>query len=132
VETRRHRYECEIAFADTDASGRVHFSNILRYVERAEHDFFKLCEIEMISENVGWPRVRVSCEYERSLRFGGWAIVKLLLKRVGGSSVTWGFEVLCGEGELAAKGEMVSVKVDADGKAMAITEDERERMEGVR
>ncbi|MGJ8633972.1 MAG: acyl-CoA thioesterase [Luteolibacter sp.] len=132
METIRHRYECEIAFADTDASGRVHFSNILRYVERAEHDFFRHCGVKLIGKDVGWPRVKVSCEYERSLIFGGWAIVKLQLKRVGGSSLTWAFEVHSKEGERAARGEMVCVKVDGLGAAVAISFVEKQRLEGAK
>ena len=36
-----HRHACEVAFGDTDASGWMHFPNIFRYFEAAEHTFLK-------------------------------------------------------------------------------------------
>ena len=41
-----------VAFADTDASGRVHFTAILRYVEDAEHAYLAEKGIELPFENI--------------------------------------------------------------------------------
>ena len=38
MESPLHRYMCEVAFGDTDASGWMHFPNVFRYAEAAEHE----------------------------------------------------------------------------------------------
>jgi acyl-CoA thioester hydrolase len=124
VEKVCHRYACEVAFSDTDASGRAHFSRILVFVERAEHDFLRQAGIEVFSEG-GWPRVRVSCDYRKPLVFQDRIEVSLALKKVGHASLTWGFEITKGGAELVATGEMVTVKVDRKGAPAVVTEAER-------
>ncbi len=133
MQSVRHRFTCEVPFSDTDASGRVHFSRILGYVERAEHDFLKQVGIEVFAEESGgWPRVRVSCDYKNPLYFQDRIEVKLALKRVGSSSLGWEFEITKGGSETVACGEMVTVKVDKEGSPSALTVEEREVLEGAR
>jgi acyl-CoA thioester hydrolase len=59
LETIRHRQQSEVAFSDTDASGWVHFSKILCYVERAEHAFLSSVDIAIFSNSNSSPRVKV-------------------------------------------------------------------------
>ena len=130
MEKACHRYKCEVSFSDTDASGWVHFSRILVFAERAEHDFLKLAGIGVFeSGRGGWPRVRVVCDYKRPLRFQDAIEVEIDLKEIGNTSLTWRFEIKKGDGELAATGEMVSVKVNDSGAASHITKAEKELLE---
>ena len=50
-----------VEFADTDMAGIVHFSNYLRYMEMAEHDFLRSIGFSVNGtiegRHVGWPRV---------------------------------------------------------------------------
>jgi YbgC/YbaW family acyl-CoA thioester hydrolase len=130
VEPPCHRYECEVAFADTDASGWVHFSKALIYVERAEHDFLRKLGVDVFDRaKGGWPRVKVSCEYKRPLVFQERIAVLLTLDHVGGSSLVWKFQIMKAHGELAAHGEMVTVKVNAAGEVAGISEADKNLLE---
>ena len=126
-----HRYEFEVAFSDTDASGRVHFSKMLGYAERAEHEFLTAAGIDVFDPGKqGWPRVRVSCDFVSALKFGDRAEVCLGLSKVGSSSLHWKFEIVDEEAKPIAVGEMMTVKVNGSGVATALSDGERETLEG--
>lgn len=126
-----HRYVCEVAFADTDASGWVHFSKILHYPERAEHDFLEKCGLLVFDRSQGgWPRVRVVCDYARPLRFRDQITVELGVGKVGSGSVMWLFRVLGVDGKVAASGEMVTARVNGEGKPVRLSDGERAVLEG--
>lgn len=119
-----------IAFGDTDASGWMHFPNIFRYVEHAEHDFLRSREIMVFDRaQGGWPRVKVSCEYKRPFLTGDRFEVLLAISRIGASSLVWDFEVLNANGEVAAFGSMTNVRVDHEGKPTLISEEDRGKLE---
>jgi len=121
-----HRHACEIAFGDTDASGWMHFPNIFKYVEEAEHAFLRSRGILVFDrEQGGWPRVKVSCDYKRPFRCGDRFEVLLAISRIGASSVAWTFEVLNAAGEIAAFGSMTNVRVDHEGRPKLISDLER-------
>jgi len=64
-----HRVE----FADTDMAGIIHFASYFRYMEVTEHAFFRSLGFSIfpraMEQSVGWPRVHVSCDFKRPLRF---------------------------------------------------------------
>jgi YbgC/YbaW family acyl-CoA thioester hydrolase len=125
-----HRHACKVAFGDTDASGWMHFPNIFRYFEEAEHAFLKSRGILVFDRaQGGWPRVKVSCDYKRPLLTGDKIEVLLEIPRIGDSSLTWNFEILTSFGDLAAFGSVTIVRVDHEGKPQAISNDERARLE---
>ena len=126
-----HRYACEVAFGDTDASGWMHFPNVFRYVEAAEHEFLRARGILVFDRaEGGWPRVKVSCDYKRPLLGGDRVEVLLSILRLGGSSITWNFEVLNSAGEIASFGSMTNVRVDHQGRPQLISEAERSALSG--
>jgi acyl-CoA thioester hydrolase len=123
-----HRQLSEVAFSDTDASGWVHFSKILSYVENTVHRFFHSLGIPVFSNNSAWPRVKKSCDYRSPLRFQDPFEVILSLTKIGISSIHRQFQILKPDTTLVAEGEMVSAKVDSAGKSTAITEGERTKL----
>jgi YbgC/YbaW family acyl-CoA thioester hydrolase len=130
MEAPLHRHACEVAFGDTDASGWMHFPNIFRYFEEAEHAFLKSRGILVFDRSQGgWPRVKVSCDFKRPLLTGDRIEVRLAVLRIGASSVTWDFEVLTASGDLAAFGNVTTVRVDHEGKPQLISETERAALE---
>jgi acyl-CoA thioester hydrolase len=130
MEAPLHRHACEVAFGDTDASGWLHFPNIFRYVEAAEHALLKSREILVFERTQGgWPRVKVSCDYKRPLRFGARIEVQLAIARISASSVTWSFEILTSAGETAAFGSMTTVRVDHEAHPQLISAAERAALE---
>lgn len=132
MKTACHRYQSEVSFADTDASGWAHFSKILTFVERAEHDLFsKLGILVFDPMNSGWPRAHISCNYRSPLRFQDHFEVALKLSKLGASSLNWQFEISKLGGTLVAEGEMVSVKVGADGKPVQLSEEEHSKFDSL-
>jgi YbgC/YbaW family acyl-CoA thioester hydrolase len=125
-----HRHTCEVAFGDTDASGWMHFPNIFRYFEEAEHAFLKSRGILVFDRaQGGWPRVKVTCDYKRPLLTGDRIEVLLEIARLGASSVTWNFEVLTDSGEVAAFGIVTTVRVNHEGRPQLISDEERQALE---
>jgi len=130
MDTPLHRHACEVAFGDTDASGWMHFPNIFRYVEAAEHEFLKGRGILVFDRLLGgWPRVQVACDYQRPLLAGERIEVLLAITRVGATSVAWDFEVLTAAGETAALGSITTVRVNHEGKPQLISASERAHLE---
>ena len=121
-----HRQFGEVAFGDTDASGWLHFPNIFKYVEAAEHAFLRSRGVLVFNRSEGgWPRVRVSCDYKQPLLCGDRIELRLAIFRLGRSSITWDFEVVNAAGEVAAFGSMTNVRVDHRGKPQEINAAER-------
>ena len=130
MEAPLHRHACEVAFGDTDASGWMHFPNIFRYFEEAEHAFLRSRDVLVFDRaQGGWPRVKVSCDFKRPLLTGDRIEVLLEISRIGASSVTWNFEVLTATGDPAAFGSVTTVRVNHEGKPQLITEEERAKLE---
>ncbi len=113
-----------VTFADTDASGWVHFPKFFRFVEEAEHEFLRGRGLLIFDRaQGGWPRVRVSCDYLRPLVFGDEVETRLAIRGIGASSLTWGFEIAnVASGAIVARGTMTTVRVDATGKPQAMDE----------
>ncbi len=126
MENPVYRQAGEIAFGDTDASGWMHFPNVFKYAEEAEHAFLRSRGVLVFDrEKGGWPRVRVSCDFKRPFQCGDKFEVLLAISNIGSSSISWDFEVINSAGEIAAFGRMTNVRVDHEGRPKPIREDER-------
>jgi len=126
-------YQRRVAFADTDAAGRVHFARLLCYVEEAEHTLLADLKIPVMGDADaagGWPRVHVECDYFSPLGPGDDVEVILIPDKVGVSSVNWSFNVLC-DGQDVAKGMVKSVRVGGTGKPTEISDEWREKLKQV-
>ena len=60
-----------VEFCETDLAGIVHFANFYRYMEQAEHEWFRSLGLKIhgtLPDGTvfGWPRVAASCSF-RSL-----------------------------------------------------------------
>ena len=95
-------YERRVEFADTDLAGIVHFANFFRYVESAEHAFFRSLgysvHVSHGHKQTGWPRVRVSGEFFRPARFEDRLKICLKIEKIGYSSFCYGYWVFGGDG----------------------------------
>jgi len=126
MENPLHRQAFEVAFGDTDASGWMHFPKIFNYIEAAEHAFLRSRGLLVFTrEEGGWPRVKVNCDYKRPFLTGDALEVLLKVSNVGASSLAWEFEVLNASGEIAAFGDIVTVRVDGAGRPQRISAEER-------
>jgi acyl-CoA thioester hydrolase len=115
-------HRVRVAFPDTDASGRIHFTAMLRYFEAAEIEFLRaLGYCYRDAPDIGFPRVRVECEYRSAVGFDDLLDITVSVKRVGTSSYTLEFAALK-EGAVAANGSIVVVCVGRPGRAQALPE----------
>ena len=121
----RHRRLVE--FADTDLAGIVHFANFFRFVESAEHAFFRSLGTRVhTSEGAlhqGWPRLDVSCKYFKPARFEQTLEVCLRVEEIRTTSLRYGFWIfLTDEAEqpLLATGAFSIVHVELDSQARTL------------
>ena len=84
-----------VEFAETDMAGIMHFANFFRFMEAAEHAFFRSLGTSIHAEfdgrTIGWPRVRVQCDYKRPLQFEEEVEVHLLVREKREKSLTYEF-----------------------------------------
>ncbi len=73
-----------VEFSETDMAGIVHFSNFFRYMETAEHAFYRSLGFSVILGHfqppLGFPRVHAGCDYKKPLRFEDVVEVHLLVR----------------------------------------------------
>jgi YbgC/YbaW family acyl-CoA thioester hydrolase len=84
-----------VEFSDTDMAGIVHYSNFFRYMEAAEHAFFRSLGFSVVTRQVdppvGWPRVRAQCDYKEPLRFEDEFEVHMLVSEKRSKSLSYVF-----------------------------------------
>jgi acyl-CoA thioesterase FadM len=101
---------------------------MLRYFEAAEIEFLRsLGYCYRDAPDVGFPRVRVECEYRSAVGFDDELDIAVSVKRVGTSSYTLEFAALK-DGVTAANGSIVVVSVGRPGRAQALPEVLREAL----
>ncbi len=86
-----HRMTRRVAFSETDMAGLMHFANFFRWMEDAEHAFFRAqglsVHMELEGRKISWPRVDASCRFLAPLRFEDEAEVRTLVTRVSTRSM---------------------------------------------
>jgi acyl-CoA thioester hydrolase len=118
-----------VEFSETDLAGIMHFSNFFRFMEAAEHAFFRSLGFSVARSRLGLevclPRVHAACDYAVPLLFEDEVQVRLLVERKGRRSLTYQFRFNRANGSGAtevARGRMTvaSVKRQADGSLKAV------------
>ncbi len=101
----------KIEFSDTDLAGICHFARFFVFMETAEHEFLRSFGTSVATQQdgnqIGWPRLRASCEYLQPLKFEDEVDILLIVARKGLKSLTYKFEFHLGT-ILVARGEMSS------------------------
>jgi len=134
------RHQRRVQFSETDLAGIVHFSNFFRYMEEAEHAFYRSLGFSVHNmvgaegdEPVGWPRVHASADYRKPLKFEDEFEVELLVDAMGSKTIDYHFRFLSGE-ELLATGKftVICVRFDKEEgrmRAVGIPDSIREKIE---
>lgn len=81
-----------VEFSETDMAGIVHFSNFFRYIESAEHAFFRSLGHSIAAggpDAIGWPRVHADCDFRRPLRFEDTVEIELLVREKRQRSIVY-------------------------------------------
>lgn len=105
--------ERRVEFCETDAAGIVHFSSYVRYMEQAEHRLWRDFDGSVMQRmddgtHLGWPRVRVECDYRGVAKFEDVLAISVCVLRLGEKSATFGFEFE-NQGRKIATGKLVTV-----------------------
>ena len=91
----RFVYHRRVEFADTDMVGIMHFTAFFRFMESAEHAFFRSLgysvTLDGLDPALGLPRVRAEAEYKRPLRFEDEVAIELTVREKRSKSLTYGF-----------------------------------------
>jgi acyl-CoA thioesterase FadM len=117
-----HTERARVAWVDTDAGGRIHFTAAFRWAEMAEVGLRR--KLGLVEGWGDYPRRRVEAEFLKVLVFEDEIDVRIRPERLGETSITWAFEITRDD-ELCVKGTLVVVHVDADGRPAPLTEKER-------
>ncbi len=88
-----------VEFSDTDMAGIMHFSNFFKFMETAEHAFFRSLghsvDLSRSGMNLCLPRGHAECDYLAPLRFEDEVRIHLLVERKGSRSLTYQFRFHC-------------------------------------
>jgi acyl-CoA thioester hydrolase len=101
-----HRVE----FFETDLAGIVHFANFYRYMEQAEHTFFRSLGLKIhgtLADGTafGWPRVSATCSFKSPAYYEDELEIGINVQRLTQRSLTTSYDIKRG-GVLLAVGEM--------------------------
>ena len=134
-----------VLFSETDLAGIAHFSNFFRWMEEAEHAFYRSLGLSVhpkqhgiTDTSTGWPRLKASAEYRLPLQFEEEFDVELLVAEMRTKSIRYEFKFWKmpddpASRQLAARGELVVVAVVAapgtrEMRATAIPDNFRARI----
>jgi YbgC/YbaW family acyl-CoA thioester hydrolase len=127
-----------VEFSETDMAGIVHYSNFFKYMETAEHAFYRSLGHSVVMKDadqpLGWPRVHAECDYFAPLRFEDLVEVHMLVKEKKNKAITYVFRFykVTGERVEVARGLLTAVCVThtAEGmKAVKIPKELAEKIE---
>ena len=116
-----------VAWVDTDAGGRIHFTAVFRYAEAAETALRR--ELDLTDDWPDYPRRRVEADYLSVLRFEDEIDVRIRAERLGTTSITWAWEI-DRHGERCVEGRHTVVHVDANGRPAPLPDAVRSALAG--
>lgn len=86
-----------VEFSDTDMAGIVHHAVFYRYMESAEHAFFRSLGMTVAPPktpaSVGWPRVHTEADFSAPLRFEDEVEIHLLVAEKKSKALTYAFRL---------------------------------------
>ena len=124
----RHISQSRVAWIDTDAGGRIHFTAAFRWAEAAETALMR--SLGLLDVWGDYPRRAVEAEYLAVLRFEDEFEVELAVEKVGTSSITYAWEIRRLDGEVCIRGRHTAVHVDANGRPAPLSPEARRALAG--
>lgn len=118
-----------VEFSDTDMAGLMHFANFFRFMETAEHGFYRSLGFSVVlmklDPPLGFPRVHAQCDFKRPLRFEDMVEIHLLVREKKAKSISYEFRfrnLSLAPAEEAARGRVTVVCVAhwPNGKMSAV------------
>ena len=122
-----------VNFYECDQAGIVHFSNYYRYMEEAEHAFWRATGHALTQvHHLGFPRVAAAFDFHAPLKFDQEFDVTMRVAAVGRTSMRYACLITRGETSIAT-GTMtiVCVEVGPPMRAVPVPPELLERIEVV-
>ena len=119
--------QSRVAWVDTDAGGRIHFTAAFRWAEAAETALKR--SLGLLEDWANYPRRAVECEYLAVLRFEDELEIEIAVEAVGTSSVTYGWEIRR-DSDVCIRGRHTVVHVDADDRPAPLSTETRRALSG--
>jgi YbgC/YbaW family acyl-CoA thioester hydrolase len=122
-----HVERLRVAWVDTDAGGRIHFSNVFRWAELAETGLLR--RLGLLERWGDYPRKHAEAEFHNVLRFEDEIEVTLRVERVGRTSITYAWAITK-DGEAYITGRHTAVNVDRQGRSEPLSDAVRAALSG--
>jgi YbgC/YbaW family acyl-CoA thioester hydrolase len=122
LSTVRHVTRGRVAWVDTDAGGRIHFTAVFRWAEAAETALLR--SLGVLDGWADYPRRAVEAEYLAVLRFEDEFELELQPQQIGTTSITYAWEILRGD-EICIRGRHTVVHVDEAGRPAPLSPEVR-------
>ena len=110
--TNEFRYKRRVQFAETDLAGIVHFANMFRYIDEAEHALWREAGLSIVQRgsDLGWPRLNAALEFRNPLRFEEEFEVWVRIAELKTRTIEYEFTLVRGKSVIAV-GTMTSICV---------------------
>ena len=102
-----------VEFSETDMAGIMHFSNYFRFIESAEHAFFRSLGLRIHGSEsdgtmFGWARVQAGCDYHAPLHYEDIVETHLYITAIGERSLSYVADLRRCDGDGHPKGDPVA------------------------
>ena len=115
-----HTIRRRVNFYECDPAGIVHFSNYYRYMEEAEHAFWRATGMALTQvHHLGFPRVAAAFDFHAPLKFDDQLDVTLRIAAIGRTSLRYAC-LMSRAGTSIATGTMTIVCVDVGPPMRAV------------
>jgi 4-hydroxybenzoyl-CoA thioesterase len=127
-------HRAPVRFTHTDPAGYVFFPRFFEMFQAAVEDWFSDClglnyAEQIVQHGVGFPTAHTECDFVRPCRLGETLELRLVLEKVGRSSLTLRFDgSVQGETRLRARSVLVAIEMQ-HGRPQALGAALRERLQ---
>jgi 4-hydroxybenzoyl-CoA thioesterase len=110
----------KIRFDDVDGAGIVYYPQFFHLCHAAFEDFFDTAApvsypALVKDRRLGFPTVKIECEFKATLSYGDVAVVELAIRKIGRSSVVIAYDIRRKrDGALTFHADITTVLVDLD------------------
>ncbi len=122
-----HVEPLRVAWVDTDAGGRIHFSNAFRWAEVAETSLLR--RLGLLRRWGDYPRKHAEAEFHRVLRFEDEIDLRIRVESVGRTSITYAWTIEK-EGDTYVDGRHTVVHVNGEGRPEPLPDRVRAALSG--
>lgn len=131
---RLYVHRASVRFTHTDPAGYVFFPRFFEMFQAAVEDWFTHClgfnyAEQILRHGVGFPTAHTECDFRRPCRLGEVLELRLILEKLGHSSLTLRFDgSVQGEARLCARSVLVAIET-RHGRPQALNSDLRQRLQ---